>query len=54
MQRKRKQKMLNILFRSDPSNPLLAILCGVIGSVVVVFLVIIITMKVCSSPKIKR
>ena len=34
------------LYSSNPENPLTAILCGVIGSVVVVFLVIIITMKV--------
>ena len=35
-----------VSFRSEPSSPLMSILCGVIGAVAVVFLVIIITMKV--------
>lgn len=32
--------------RNDPGSPVMSILCGVIGAVVVVFLVIIITMKI--------
>ena len=32
--------------RTEPASPLVSILCGVIGAVVVVFLVIVVTMKV--------
>ena len=39
-------KVKYFLFRNDPGSPVMSILCGVIGAVVVVFLVIIITMKV--------
>ena len=32
--------------RTKPASPLVSILCGVVGAVVVVFLVIVVTMKV--------
>ena len=35
--------------RTEPASPLVSILCGVLGAVVVVFLVIVVTMKVGSS-----